>query len=172
MNDDDLIWRADAMHEIDALGLPYVFAVKVEEAIAALPAAQADYEARIRAALDVAPTANCVICGRLVDTREKAAGGDGHGCEYPEGWVCSDFCAEQLHPDPDWMVEEPAALEPAPATTSVRTDENVRWWNGMATAAEILKEAEQRSAAMREAGIAEGIAAWEARNAASAKGGE
>lgn len=48
---------------------------------------------------------NCVICGRIVDTREAEEGGDGHGCEYAEGWICSSDCAEKLHPGPDWMKE-------------------------------------------------------------------
>lgn len=52
---------------------------------------------------------NCVVCGRIVDAREKDEGGDGHGCEYPEGWTCSSDCAEKLHPDPEWMQEGLAA---------------------------------------------------------------
>lgn len=54
---------------------------------------------------------NCVTCGRIVDTREKDEGGDGHGCEYPEGWTCSSGCAEKLHPDPDWMAAEAGGVE-------------------------------------------------------------
>jgi len=59
--------------------------------------------------------ANCAVCGRIVDTREKAEGGDGHGCEYSNGWACSTDCAEKLNPDPDWMREDLAALEAADA---------------------------------------------------------
>jgi hypothetical protein len=76
------------------------------------------------------PTSNCVICGRLVDTREVSEGGDGHGCEYPEGWTCSSECAEKLHPDPDWMkteLEKPApdvaGLRVAMVTSSLWIDE-------------------------------------------------
>ncbi len=83
---------------------------------AAKAAAQADYEARILAALAPAEAggvpawlSNCVVCGRIVDTREKDDGGDGHGCEYPEGWTCSSECAEKLHPDPEWMKDALAA---------------------------------------------------------------
>ena len=67
----------------------------IADAIAALPATDAR----------PAWLSNCVICGRVVDTREKHEGGDSHGCEYVEGWTCSSECAEKLHPDPDWMKE-------------------------------------------------------------------
>ena len=39
---------------------------------------------------------NCMICGRIVDTREQKDGGDPHGCEYDAGWVCSRECADAL----------------------------------------------------------------------------
>ena len=69
---------------------------------------------------------NCVVCGRIVDTRETDEGGDGHGCEYAEGWTCSSDCAERLHPDPDWMKEGLAAQarEAALARSANRVDYN------------------------------------------------
>lgn len=79
---------------------------------------------------------NCVICGRIVDTREKAEGGDGHGCEYPEGWTCSSECAEKLHPDPEWMKEGLAAqarealASAAPERIAIRYDgyeQSIQW---------------------------------------------
>lgn len=89
---------------------------------AAKAAAQADYEARILAALDVQPTPakpdwidNCEVCNRIVDTREKAEGGDGHGCQYGDKWACSSACAEVLSPDPDWLRDALAAPAPAPS---------------------------------------------------------
>lgn len=40
-----------------------------------------------------AEMANCCVCGRIVDTREKGDGGDEHGCEIDgEKWVCSTEC--------------------------------------------------------------------------------
>jgi len=60
-------------------------------------AAQDHLERIIRSALvDVPaaiPTANCCICGRLVDTREKSEGGDDFGDETEAGkWTCSVQC--------------------------------------------------------------------------------
>ena len=46
---------------------------------------------RLRAAL--AHVSNCVHCGRIVDAREVAEGGDAHGAEIRPGeWVCSSEC--------------------------------------------------------------------------------
>ncbi|TFE99448.1 hypothetical protein B5M44_04420 [Shinella sumterensis] len=66
---------------------------------AAKTAAQADYEQRIRSALvDVPvepgiPTANCCVCRRIIDTREKSEGGDDFGDETEPGkWTCSVQC--------------------------------------------------------------------------------
>lgn len=53
----------------------------------------------------IIPIAQCKICGRPVDTRERNEGGDGHGCEYEQGWACSSACAEILNPDPEWLKE-------------------------------------------------------------------
>jgi len=61
--------------------------------------ATAHYEAKIRSALvDVpvepaVPTANCCVCGRIIDTREKSEGGDDFGDETEPGkWTCSVQC--------------------------------------------------------------------------------
>ena len=72
--------------------------------------AQADYEQRIRSALAdepvAIPTANCCVCGRIIDTREKSAGGDDHGDETAPGkWTCSIQCYDAF----TGYVEEPAA---------------------------------------------------------------
>jgi hypothetical protein len=91
-------------------------AVSVEEAKAA---AQADYEQRIRSALSPAATpvseagggptyvVNCCNCGRIVDTREAAEGGDDFGSELADGerWVCSPECWDS--------VVEPTLAKPA-----------------------------------------------------------
>lgn len=74
---------------------------------------------------------NCIVCGRVVDTREKLEGGDTHGCEYAEGWVCSSDCAETLHPDPDWMKEslvDPAAIREAALREAYEVV--YKWWFG------------------------------------------
>lgn len=53
----------------------------------------------------VIPTANCCVCGRLIDKREKKDGGDGFGAELTDGrWTCSIECDDKLddssvHPD-------------------------------------------------------------------------
>lgn len=65
---------------------------------------------RIRSALADAPvaipTANCCVCGRIIDTREKSAGGDDHGDETAPGkWTCSIQCYDAF----TGYVEEPAA---------------------------------------------------------------
>jgi hypothetical protein len=98
MADNDLIRRGDALK---ALEWGDIYGRNAQDAIAALPAVPAWLS-------------NCVVCGRIVDTRETDEGGDGHGCEYPEGWTCSSACAETLHPLPDWMKEGIGADAPAP----------------------------------------------------------
>ena len=41
----------------------------------------------------VIPTANCCVCGRIIDTREKSEGGDDFGDETEAGkWTCSVQC--------------------------------------------------------------------------------
>lgn len=78
-------------------------------------AAQADYEQRIRSALvdvpAVIPTANCCICGRIIDTREKSEGGDDHGDETAPGkWTCSIACYDAFTGYvPDVPAVEPVA---------------------------------------------------------------
>ena len=42
-------------------------------------------------------TANCCQCGRIVDTREKAEGGDPFGCQLDDKrWTCSPQCWERV----------------------------------------------------------------------------
>ena len=99
---------------------------------------------------------NCVVCGRIVDTRENDEGGDGHGCEYPEGWTCSSDCAEKLHPDPEWMKEglaaqaREAALREAAAIADAlsekwgsawKADTNDRHSAGLSDGAHFIKNA-------------------------------
>lgn len=41
--------------------------------------------------------ANCVRCGRIIDTRENEDGGDEFGCELSDGrWTCSEECWEAI----------------------------------------------------------------------------
>ncbi len=68
-------------------------------ALRALPAAQP------------AHFTNCAICRRVVDTREESEGGDPHGCQYGDQWVCSGECGDKLSPPPDWLED---AAQPAP----------------------------------------------------------
>ena len=43
------------------------------------------------------PTANCCICGRIIDTREKSEGGDDFGAETAPGkWTCSMECDDAV----------------------------------------------------------------------------
>lgn len=57
--------------------------------------------------------ANCCQCGRIVDTREKADGGDDFGCETTDGrWTCSPEC---------WEIAT-GATPPAPAVESAPAD--------------------------------------------------
>jgi hypothetical protein len=45
----------------------------------------------------VVPTANCCICGRVIDTREKSEGGDDFGAETAPGkWTCSMECDDKV----------------------------------------------------------------------------
>lgn len=57
---------------------------------------------------------NCCNCGRIVDTRERDAGGDGFGAELAdeERWVCSPECWD--------AVVEPDPAKPSPAGGDVR----------------------------------------------------
>ena len=76
--------------------------VKVEtlEAELARNKTLATENARIRAA-QPDWLQNCVVCKRVVDTREQADGGDPHGSgDADGGWVCSIECAEVQHPSP------------------------------------------------------------------------
>lgn len=104
MSDDDLIRRGDVLYAIAGWDIP-------STAIAALPAQGVRVKLEKWTPSDGSPAwvSHCVVCGRIVDTREKDEGGDGHGCEYPEGWTCSSECAEKLHPDPEWMEDALAA---------------------------------------------------------------
>ncbi len=95
LTDDGEAWRYRLTHS-DARG-KYDVLYRPTRKIAALEPASGGVPAWL---------SNCVVCGRIVDTREKDEGGDGHGCEYKEGWTCSSECAEKLHPDPDWMKAE------------------------------------------------------------------
>jgi hypothetical protein len=70
---------------------------------AAKAAAQADYEARILAALDVQPApdvAQCCMCGKNGLSTEEDGGPE---CELSDGrWVCSRDCYERaVQPAPD-----------------------------------------------------------------------
>jgi hypothetical protein len=70
---------------------------------------------------------NCTVCGRVVDTREQADGGDSHGCQYGDKWVCSIECAETLHPDPQWTKD--AMNEAQPAAPAVKVKPLVWKWS-------------------------------------------
>ena len=63
---------------------------------------------------------NCAVCGRVVDTREKDEGVDGHGCQYGDKWACSTECAETLHPDPQWMKDAMNAAQLAATAVKVK----------------------------------------------------
>ena len=47
-----------------------------------------------REAGEPSTTANCYVCGRIVDTREKSEGGDPFGAQDSDGWTCSIECWE------------------------------------------------------------------------------
>lgn len=49
-----------------------------------------------RAAVSANALTNCIVCGRIIDTREESEGGDPYGYEYAAGWVCSRKCAGRL----------------------------------------------------------------------------
>lgn len=64
---------------------------------------QAVYAAMLAAAppppASPAVTANCCNCGRIIDTRERADGGDSFGCQLDDGrWTCSIACYDVLSP--------------------------------------------------------------------------
>lgn len=81
-------------------------------------------EARAEAA---AHLTNCVICGRIVDTREVSDGGDLHGCKYDAGWVCSSDCGCKLLGEPTDAEERSAeAWAAAVEAAAVLCDETAR----------------------------------------------
>ncbi len=92
----------------------------------ALTWAQSDYEQHIRSALvdvpAVIPTANCCICGRIIDTREKSEGGDDHGDETAPGkWTCSIACYDAF----TGYVPDVPAVEPVGEATTMVTNSGV-----------------------------------------------
>lgn len=84
MSDEDLIRLGDV------LALPFRLSPSLDAADGYYVSVDA-----IRGLPAVKPwIANCIVCGRVVDTREESEGGDAHGCEYADGWVCSRECDE------------------------------------------------------------------------------
>lgn len=80
---------------------------RLERAVHALHNGGSDYgeleaaKAALRASLSQGEpanwTANCCQCGRIVDTREKAEGGDPFGCQLDDKrWTCSPQCWERV----------------------------------------------------------------------------
>lgn len=57
------------------------------------------------------PTANCCVCGRIIDTREISQGGDNFGAETAPGkWTCSMECDDAVTGYvPDVPAVEPVA---------------------------------------------------------------
>lgn len=63
----------------------------------------------------VAWIANCCICGRIIDTREKETGGDEFGAAVDgDRWACSSKCwheaTDAAHPAPVSVVPDDAAM--------------------------------------------------------------
>lgn len=76
----DVIWESSV-----AVSITFGHIEAAREALSTAPAAR---EVGVT-------TANCCHCGRIVDTREKAEGGDDFGCELSDGrWTCSPECWE------------------------------------------------------------------------------
>lgn len=94
--------------------------------------------------------ANCCNCGRVVDTREEAEGGDKFGAESSDGkWVCSSECWDAVFRD-----EGPYA-SPLSSSQVTRDDRQrqVAEWCAAAFGAEHQASVPQRGLRMLEEAI-------------------
>lgn len=122
-------------------------------AIAAWNRRSSDEQAEV-----VGHTANCCNCGRIVDTREEAEGGDKFGAEASDGrWLCSMECWDAVFRDEGPYASPPAVAKGGVTEEMVRAANKVFWdTSSDPEASRDMHAALTAALAVRDEGIREG----------------